>query len=45
MDQSDIKYVIEILNDARASENWEAVEEAVELLKEFLDDDQPDEEE
>jgi hypothetical protein len=38
MDQSDIKYIIEVLNNARSNEEWDEVEEAVETLKEFLDD-------
>ena len=39
MDQSDIKYVLEILNDAKQTEDWDTVEEAIEVLREFLDDD------
>jgi len=39
MDQSDIKYVMEILNDAKINNDWDQVEEAIESLKEFLDDD------
>ena len=38
MDQSDIKYVMEILNDAKINNDWDQVEEAIEVLKEFLDD-------
>lgn len=45
MDQSDIKYIIEVLNNAKSDEDWDAVEEAVETLKEFLDDDSPAEDE
>lgn len=45
MDQSDIKYVIELLTDAVTSRDWDAVEEAKEALKEFLDSDVSHEEE
>ncbi len=38
MDQSDIKYVMEILLDAKINNDWDQVDEAVETLKEFLDD-------
>ena len=38
MDQSDIKYVMEILNDVKINNDWDQVEEAIEVLKEFLDD-------
>jgi len=38
MDQSDITYVIEMLTDAKINKDWDAVEDAVELLKEFLDE-------
>lgn len=38
MDQSDIEYIIEILDDARTNKDWDQVEEAIETLKEFLDD-------
>jgi hypothetical protein len=41
MDQTDIKYIIDILNDARSDKDWDVVEEAIETLKEFLDDDLP----
>lgn len=45
MDQSDIQYVIEILNDAITEKDWETVEDARETLKEFLDADElPDNE-
>jgi hypothetical protein len=37
MDQSDIKYVLELLNDAVSEKDWDDVEEARETLKEFLD--------
>jgi hypothetical protein len=39
MDQSDIKYVMEILTDAKVNNDWDQVEEAIETIKEFLDDD------
>ena len=37
MDQSDIQYTIELLNDAILSKDWDIVDEAKETLKEFLD--------
>lgn len=37
MDQSDITYTLELLNDAIAEKDWDKVEEARETLKEFLD--------
>jgi hypothetical protein len=37
MDQSDIQYIIEILNDAITDRDWDKIEEAREVLKEFLD--------
>lgn len=45
MDQSDIKYIIELLNDAISDKDWDKIEEARETLKEFLDTDEPNEEE
>jgi hypothetical protein len=42
MDQSDIKYVLELVNDAITSKDWDIVEEARETLKEFLDVDPPE---
>lgn len=39
MDQSDIQYVLELLNDAITCKDWEKVEEAIEVLKEFKDGD------
>jgi len=37
MDQNDIKYIIEILNDAVLEKDWDKIEDAREALKEFLD--------
>lgn len=37
MDQSDIQYTLELLNDAISDKDWDKVEEAKEILKEFLD--------
>ena len=37
MNQTDIEYIIEILNDAIAERDWDKVEESREVLKEFLD--------
>jgi hypothetical protein len=45
MDQSDIQYIIELLNDALQEVDWEKVEDALETLKEFLDEDETSEEE
>ena len=38
MEQQDIKDVIKILNEAIYEKNMELVEDAVEQLKEYLDD-------
>ena len=40
MDQSDIKYVLDFLNDAILDKDWDKVEEAREAPKEFLDSDE-----
>lgn len=40
MDQSDIQYVLELLNDAIEEKDWDKIEEARETLKEFLDGDE-----
>lgn len=45
MDQSDIEYVLELLNDAIANRDWDTVIESKETLKEFLDSDEFEEEE
>lgn len=45
MDQSDIQYIVELITDAVTNKDWDAVEEAKETLKEFLDTDGPEEEE
>jgi hypothetical protein len=38
MDQSDIKYILDMLNDAIASKDWDIVEEARdEMRDEYLD--------
>lgn len=39
MDKNDIKYVLEILNDAISEKNWDGIFEIKEILLEFLDDD------
>lgn len=41
MDQSDIKYILELLSDATTNKDWDAVEEAKETLKEFIDSGEP----
>jgi len=43
MDQSDIQYILELLNDATAEKDWDKVEEAKETMKEFLDAEEPSE--
>jgi hypothetical protein len=45
MDQPDIKYIMELLNDAILEKDWDKIEEVCETLKEFLDTDLPNEEE
>lgn len=45
MDQSDIKYILELLNDATTTKDWDIVDEAKETLKEFLDVDKPNDDE
>lgn len=37
MDQSDIIYTIELLNDAISEKDWDKIYELRELLNEFLD--------
>ena len=37
MDQTDIQYTLELLNDSIADKDWDKVEEVREALKEFLD--------
>lgn len=44
MDQSDIQYILELLNDGISDKDWDKIDEARETLKEFLDPDEPDEE-
>ena len=39
MDQTDIKYMLELINDAILTKDWDVIEEAKETLKEFLDTD------
>jgi len=39
MDKTDIAYVVELLNDGIHNEDWDAVVDAREFLKEYLDDD------
>lgn len=38
MDQSDITYILEILTDAKTNKDWDQVDDAIESLKEFLDE-------
>lgn len=44
MDQSDIIYVLELLNNAIIDEDWDVVIEVKEILKEFLDTDSNEDE-
>lgn len=44
MDQSDIKYILDLINDAISEKDWDIVEDAKETLKEFLDVEEPSEE-
>lgn len=39
MDQTDVSYAIELLTDAIREEDWDAVAEVKEFLKEYLEDD------
>ena len=41
VDQSDIKYIIELLKDGTVNKDWDVIEEAKETLKEFIDSDEP----
>lgn len=43
MDQSDIKYIIELLNDALTNKDWDVVDEARDVVREFLDNNMGDE--
>lgn len=40
MDESDIQYIMELINDAITEKDWDKIEEAREILKEFLDGDE-----
>lgn len=37
MDTSDIKYALELLNDALSTKDWDGIYDAKEFLMEFLD--------
>lgn len=39
MDQTDIRYVIELLTDALRDQDWDGILEAKEFMKEYLGDD------
>lgn len=43
MDKTDIKYIIELLNEANQDRDWDKILEAIEFLSEYLDDDESDE--
>jgi len=45
MDQSDIKYIIELISDGITTKDWDVVEEARETLKEFIDTGEPPDDE
>ena len=40
MDESDILYVKELLQNSKEERDWDGVDEVVEILKEFLDGDE-----
>jgi hypothetical protein len=40
MDNSDILYIKDLLQNAKESRDWDEVDEAIETLKEFLDGDE-----
>lgn len=44
MDQSDIEYILELLQDAIISQDWDIIIEARDTIKEFLDNDNIDDE-
>jgi len=44
MNQSDINYIIELLNKANKQKDWEYLIEAIEYLQEFQDDPKYDDE-
>lgn len=39
MDQTDIQYILELLNDAILEKDWDKIEDTRESLREFLDGD------
>lgn len=39
MDQTDIQYILELLNDAILEKDWDKIEDVRESLREFLDGD------
>ena len=45
MDQTDIKYVLDLINEAIASKDWDLIYDSREALKDFLDVDVPDDDE
>lgn len=45
MDQSDIKYILELLNDGITNTDWDVIIEAKETVEEFLDGDSQSEDE
>ncbi len=44
MSQSDIDYIVDLLNKAKKRKDWEFVIEAIEYMQEFQDDPQYEEE-
>jgi hypothetical protein len=44
MSQTDINFLVETLNSAIKSQDWDAVQEAIEYLQDFQDDPQYEEE-
>ena len=39
MDKTDISYLLELLTNALRDKDWDAVDETIEFLQEYLDDD------
>lgn len=44
MNQSDINYIVDLLNKAKKQKDWDFIIEAIEYIQEFQDDPQYEEE-
>lgn len=44
MDEYDIKELVSELQNARKSEDWDRIEDAIDFLKEFIEDEEIEEE-